>query len=288
MKIEKIKIKNFRSLKNFCIDLEDELSLIVGKNNTGKTSVIEILNKFLNKNSIESEDFNIEYIKELENNLLDEEYEFKNQGIQLKIFIKYNETDNLSNISKFLTTLDINNNYIILDFEYILNEENFSKIKSEFIKLINENSNKDFEYFFKHNYKKYFKIIKRSLEYDMEKEEENEEIYIAIENDKEINNLINMRYISAKRAVDNKETNNTLSVQSASYYEKIKDKPEMEQVIAKFRTELEETDKKFDEEYESIFENVLKKVKEFGGVKKDDLNIKIKSLLQQSKRIIMD
>ena len=121
MKIEKIKIKNFRSLKNFCIDLEDELSLIVGKNNTGKTSVIEILNKFLNKNSIESEDFNIEYIKELENNLLDEEYEFKNQGIQLKIFIKYNETDNLSNISKFLTTLDINNNYIILDFEYILN-----------------------------------------------------------------------------------------------------------------------------------------------------------------------
>lgn len=282
MKIEKIKIKNFRSLKNFCIDLEDELSLIVGKNNTGKTSVIEILNKFLNKNSIESEDFNIEYIKELENNLLDEEYEFKNQGIQLKIFIKYNETDNLSNISKFLTTLDINNNYIILDFEYILNEENFSKIKNEFIKFINENSNKDFEYFFKHNYKKYFEIIKRSLEYDMGKEEENEEIYIAIENDKEINNLINMRYISAKRAVDNKETNNTLSVQSASYYEKIKDKPEMEQVIAKFRTELEETDKKFDEEYESIFENVLKKVKEFGGVKKDDLNIKIKSLLQQS------
>ena len=282
MKIEKIKIKNFRSLKNFCIDLEDELSLIVGKNNTGKTSVIEILNKFLNKNSIESEDFNIEYIKELENNLLDEEYEFKNQGIQLKIFIKYNETDNLSNISKFLTTLDINNNYIILDFEYILNEENFSKIKNEFIKFINENSNKDFEYFFKHNYKKYFEIIKRSLEYDMGKEEENEEIYIAIENDKEINNLINMRYISEKRAVDNKETNNTLSVQSASYYEKIKDKPEMEQVIAKFRTELEETDKKFDEEYESIFENVLKKVKEFGGVKKDDLNIKIKSLLQQS------
>ena len=102
MKIEKIKIKNFRSLKNFCIDLEDELSLIVGKNNTGKTSVIEILNKFLNKNSIESEDFNIEYIKELENNLLDEEYKFKNQGIQLKIFIKYNETDNLSNISKSL------------------------------------------------------------------------------------------------------------------------------------------------------------------------------------------
>lgn len=282
MKIEKIKVKNFRSLKNFSIDLEDVLSLIVGKNNVGKTSVIEILNKFLNKNTIESEDFNIEYIKELESNIKDKEYEFNNQGIKLIIFIRYDEHDNLSNISKFLTTLDIENNYIILDFEYFLNEENFNNLKTDFNKFIEKKSNKDFEYFFKHNYKKYFKTIKRSLEYDIDKNEENEEIYIDIENDKEINKLINMKYISAKRAVDNKDTNNTLSVQSSSYYEKIKEKPEMEESLTEFKDELEKTDEKFDKNYEKIFEGVLKKVKKFGCLKKDDLNIKIKSLLQQS------
>lgn len=282
MKIEKIKVKNFRSLKNFSIDLEDELSLIVGKNNVGKTSVIEILNKFLNKNTIESEDFNIEYIKELENHIKDRNYEFNNQGIKLIIFIRYDENDNLSNISKFLTTLDIENNYIILDFEYFLNEENFNNLKTDFNKFIEKKSNKDFEYFFKHSYKKYFKTMKRSLEYDIEKNEENEEIYINIENDKEINNLINMKYISAKRAVDNKDTNNTLSVQSSSYYEKIKEKPEMEESLTEFKDELEKTDEKFDKNYEKIFEGVLKKVKKFGCLKKDDLNIKIKSLLQQS------
>lgn len=283
MKIEKIKVNNFRSLKNFCMDLEDELSLIVGKNNNGKTSVIEILNKFLNKSStLECDDFNIEYTMDLEKNLKNEEYEFIMQGIKLKIFIRYDENDNLSNVSKFLTTLDVENNYIVLDFEYVLNEDNFQLLKTEYLKFIKENSDKDFEYFFRHNYKKYFKFIKRSLGYDREKNKENEEIYIDLENDKEINNLVNIKYISAKRAVDNKDTNNTLSLQSASYYERIKDKPEMEQSIADFRTELEETDKKFDEKYESIFENVLKKIKEFGGLKKDDLNIKIKSLLQQS------
>lgn len=283
MKIEKIKVNNFRSLKNFCMDLEDELSLIVGKNNTGKTSVIEILNKFLNKSStLECDDFNIEYTMDLEKNLKNEEYEFIMQGIKLKIFIRYDENDNLSNVSKFLTTLDVENNYIVLDFEYVLNEDNFQLLKTEYLKFIKENSDKDFEYFFRHNYKKYFKFIKRSLGYDREKNKENEEIYIDLENDKEINNLVNIKYISAKRAVDNKDTNNTLSLQSASYYERIKDKLEMEQSIADFRTELEETDKKFDEKYESIFENVLKKIKEFGGLKKDDLNIKIKSLLQQS------
>ena len=283
MKIEKIKVNNFRSLKNFCMDLEDELSLIVGKNNTGKTSVIESLNKFLNKSStIECDDFNIEYIMDLEKNLKNEEYEFIMQGIKLKLFIRYDENDNLSNVSKFLTTLDVENNHIVLDFEYVLNEDNFQLLKTEYLKFIKENCDKDFEYFFRHNYKKYFKFIKRSLGYDREKNKENEEIYIDLENDQEINNLVNIKYISAKRAVDNKDTNNTLSLQSASYYEKIKDNPEMEQSIADFRKELEETDKKFDEKYESIFENVLKKVKEFGGLKKDDLNIKIKSLLQQS------
>ena len=35
MKIEKIKVENFRSLKNFKIELEETMSLIVGKNNTG-------------------------------------------------------------------------------------------------------------------------------------------------------------------------------------------------------------------------------------------------------------
>ena len=88
MKIEKIKVENFRSLKNFEIDLEETMSLIVGKNNTGKTSVIEILNKFINKSgSIESDDFNIDYVKELEKNIIDESYEFITQGIKMKIFI---------------------------------------------------------------------------------------------------------------------------------------------------------------------------------------------------------
>ena len=47
MKITKIIINNFRLLKNTEIDLEKELSLIIGKNNCGKTSVLTALAKFL-------------------------------------------------------------------------------------------------------------------------------------------------------------------------------------------------------------------------------------------------
>ena len=49
MKIEKIKIENYRLLKDFSIDIEDELSLVIGKNNKGKTSLLSVLDKFLNQ-----------------------------------------------------------------------------------------------------------------------------------------------------------------------------------------------------------------------------------------------
>ena len=49
MKIKKIEVENFRLLKTFSMDLENELSLVIGKNNTGKTSILSVLDKFINE-----------------------------------------------------------------------------------------------------------------------------------------------------------------------------------------------------------------------------------------------
>ena len=43
MKIKKIEVKNFRLLENIECNLEDDITLIVGKNNTGKTSFFEAI-----------------------------------------------------------------------------------------------------------------------------------------------------------------------------------------------------------------------------------------------------
>ena len=68
MKIYKIQVENFRLLKEFSIDVEDELSLVIGKNNTGKTSILSVLDKFLNhsdRNKFYYDDFNIDYKERL-------------------------------------------------------------------------------------------------------------------------------------------------------------------------------------------------------------------------------
>ncbi len=61
MKIKKIKVNNFRLLENFEVDLEEQLSLVIGKNNTGKTSLLAVLNKFLNEGgkTFTFDDFNV-------------------------------------------------------------------------------------------------------------------------------------------------------------------------------------------------------------------------------------
>lgn len=102
MKIKRIIVKNFRLLKDFSIDLEDELSLIVGKNNVGKTSLLLVLDKFLNGSSIDSSkkikynDLNLDMQKKIEKLLdteLEEENEYKPLSVSLRIIVEYKETD---------------------------------------------------------------------------------------------------------------------------------------------------------------------------------------------------
>ncbi|MBK6989180.1 MAG: AAA family ATPase [Bacteroidetes bacterium] len=43
MRINNISLKNYRLLGDISVNLEDDITLIVGKNNTGKTSLLEVV-----------------------------------------------------------------------------------------------------------------------------------------------------------------------------------------------------------------------------------------------------
>ncbi|WP_280116016.1 AAA family ATPase [Dolosigranulum pigrum] len=65
MFLKKIEVDNFRLLKDFEINLNTNLSMIIGKNNSGKTSVLFALEKILNSKSIVWEDINLDRQKEI-------------------------------------------------------------------------------------------------------------------------------------------------------------------------------------------------------------------------------
>lgn len=51
MKLKSIRIKNFRLLHDIFLQLEDETTVVVGRNNCGKTSLSDIIRKFLSEDS---------------------------------------------------------------------------------------------------------------------------------------------------------------------------------------------------------------------------------------------
>jgi putative ATP-dependent endonuclease of OLD family len=248
MKVAKIKIINYRLLKNFELDLENELSLVIGKNNCGKTSLLSILDKFIGNKSQNFEfsfdDFNIDFKNELKKcveSIEDIETPFPFLGISLKLFITYSDTDNLANVSSIMMDLDPNNKTIVLAFEYSLTEDGFKNLKKEFadftfiqsekekLKIANnpnyvkpENEKpKDLFYFLKVNHSKYFKSFKKTVEFDIATSKENDKIYIDLVKEKvDLKSIINFKFISAKRDVSNKEPDKALSSLSSKIYKK--------------------------------------------------------------------
>lgn len=135
MKVKKIHIENYRMLKRIDIDLEENLSLIIGKNNCGKTSFLSILNKFIGSqsstNNFTYNDFNSDFQDSLFDAINDDQLSWEKlniKGIELYLFIEYDETDNLSNIQPLMLDLDPDNNIVILKFEYTISEQKFIKV----------------------------------------------------------------------------------------------------------------------------------------------------------------
>lgn len=294
MKIYKLKVENFRLLKDFSMDLEDELSLVIGKNNTGKTSILTVLDKFLNeKSKFSYDDLNIEFKNELEGLISSNDVpaDFSPKGIKLKIYIDYNETDDLSNVSRVLMDLDPDNNKIVLGFEYIVYYEEFLKIRSDFaVFSANEKAKniKKKEYkprqlkdFLKQEMDKYFRTHKMSFEYDSTKDEVNQTNFINLDSEGiSVKDIISFKYISARRDVTNKEKENTLSKQTSSLYKKQEESSDKTQATENFKDQLSETDNTLSDIYKDLFKGVIKKVQDFGGVKLNDTDIAIISTLQ--------
>lgn len=316
MKIKSIHIKNYRLLKDFKLDLENELSLVLGKNNSGKTSILSVLDKFINseKSKFTSEDFNLVFKNELKT-LIEDTYqktekEFeklgKDIGIKLRLVIEYFETDDLSNICNVMMNLDPDNNFVVLGFDFVINYDRYKKFRKDYYEFRAKEKSKfnkgkiktdvnpeesesaeeikstyterGFNDFFKKNFTEYFKLFKAPLEWNIIENCIIESTVVGNENFKDI---INFKSIKAKRDVNNKETDKTLSRQTSEIYKKEETSDEQKEKIEKFTDELSSTDNTLTEIYADLFKGVIDDVKKFGGLKEEETNIEIFSTLQQ-------
>ena len=302
MKITKLTVENYRVLQNFELELENELSLVIGKNNTGKTSLLSILEKFIggksSANTFLWDDFSISFQRRLrtfaeQEQISEDEQKLFPDGISLNLYLEYGGVhDNTSNVSNLMMDLDENNNTVIMEFRYSLSFDMLETLKSDYQnhktkknsgrgcqndnqpESVNENSDNnknvnDFYDFMKEEYKKYFKIEKNARAYDLINRCAGS-MRKPLENDRIIDKIICFKSINARRSVSNSETNNTLSHLSSEYYRKIEDKEEPIQAIEDFKALIADTDNKLNLIYQDVFGSIIDKIKTFGGIRDGD------------------
>lgn len=145
MKIKNIEIKNFRLLKDVVLSLEDQTTVIVGRNNSGKTSLTEIFRRLIgDKNpSFSIYDFSISSMEGFKNALHDklegkEDAEIRDKlpFIEIRITIEYPiDAVDLGVLGDFIIDLDGTSNVIVIAIRYSLKD---GKIDALFEGLVDE------------------------------------------------------------------------------------------------------------------------------------------------------
>ena len=276
MEIKKIYIQHYRSLNDFSLELKNDLSLIVGKNNCGKTSVLSVLEKIFNKNSNRNlvwEDINLNHRREIFENIkrvsdIPDSELSSILGMNLQIWIQYSELDSYQNIQGFMMDLNPENNFIILEFSYIIPTQKLREISSLTCDFADDFSK--FESFMKKNLNKFFEIQIYSRGYNPITQAMTEE-KSDLHEMKDVHKIIKVRGISASREVSNKENNHSLSKTSNRFYklnngEEINSKANnlLQSAILKADETLTRA-YSGDDSVEGIFTSVFERVKRFGG-----------------------
>lgn len=117
MKLNRIKIKNFRLLRDVELFLEDQTTVVVGRNNSGKTSLSEVIRRFTSEKSaaFQVQDFSIECYDEFWT-AIKADTEGKDQKevrallpyIELRLYFSYDPAQpQLGPLGEFVVDLDM-------------------------------------------------------------------------------------------------------------------------------------------------------------------------------------
>lgn len=241
------------------------LSLLIGRNNTGKTSFLLLMEKFLKPKDFNYDDFSL-YLRTKINDI-NQDFKVEENSIQMVLDIEYSANDNLKHISNFILDLDESKNVVKLLFECTIN-------KDKLLKDIGANPDID---------KKRF--IRKSLNNYIDRN-----VYAFISDDdlvggnrnklvkkdvRDVLDVINFQVIHAKRDVASSEScNNVLSKLTTQYFNQQSGVATNFEPINKL---LNEMDGKLEDNYEKFFSDFLKNAKDFF---KDLRNLKVLSNLQ--------
>lgn len=279
MYVNKVHVRNFRILSQSSLDFKDNLCLMIGRNNSGKTSFFVLFEKFMDGLSFDFNDFSLckrKSVLEIDDNSIETDF-----SIQLILNIEYTKEDDLSHLSEFIMDLDPGRKDINLLFECCVKKDKLL----EAIGLAKDMSREKF-------IKKYLgEYLDKSIYiFDTLDDLEHENRHRLIRKElKDVKKLIDFEVIHAKRSVSSSEEktgSKVLSGLATSFFNNTNiNVPDKFETINKL---IEQMDAQLDENYETFFDDFLRNAKEFLGL--DGLtivsNLKAHEIVNDSSEVI--
>ncbi len=280
MRIKSIQVQNFRLLRDSKLNLNEKVSWLIGKNNTGKTSFLILLDYFYNKRKFDFNDFSRKLRKQIYN--IDYETDIHQFSIRLLLEIEYGQQDNLRNISEFITDLETENTVVKIAFEAIIDKEKLL----EQTEILGKDEKQKFIC------KRIGEFIKYKVNiYENIDDINSENRYKLVETDIEfVKKLINFQLINAKRDVSSSEefgnSKGVLSSLTTKYFNSQNDLlPEkvnqLNEIILKLDSDL-------DTQYNTFFAPFLKNANDFLNMKeiRVESDLESKSLIANSSKVV--
>ena len=315
MRITHLEINNYRLLSNQTLYLEDDVTLIVGRNNSGKSSLVDLLVDLLEekKTKLSFFDFskssytdfkdaflNYEIYKKSMEDKTDEKDQYTKRinfedslpRIELKLTIEYEKEDIISNgeriksrdnltaLSEFIVDVDTSRNDALISIEYDC--DNKVKFAKNYFESTNGIDDDDLKYkqmlmFLEANITEYYAI--KLYEVDKNKPEYKN----IIEKRHLIDNVVLTKSIVAQRSVDDnsKDNKRALGKGFEQYY---KSTDLGEDTRKDIKEALESASEKLEKEYGNLFKNILAELSDFGAKTPTKIpSITIKSILDPEK-----
>lgn len=296
MKLTKIEIKNFRLLTNVVLDIDNNMTLIVGKNNSGKTSFMNFLS-LINENKIISfNDYPIIYRKELYNSIysyLKSEITFEDMKKVIKtssmtFYVNYKEdvsSDNFGFLSNFIIDIDDNVTDVIIGVKYEFNvsEDNF---KNEFNFNLDDKDvaiNK-IKNILHDMYGSFLKLVVLAIN-------PIDETDFLVKELKDFNNLFKIYRISAERTMGESDTQDNKYSPFSSLLTKLFEEdidnsfPEMKEQIKELQNYVIDKNGAAENKINESLSSILKSAVKFGYPNEERIELKAHSNIQLENQI---
>jgi Predicted ATP-dependent endonuclease of the OLD family len=152
VRLKKITIANYRQFSNAVINFDDELTILAGANNSGKTSIIELFRRLFRDRNFTKEDISAEYYSKLQHDFISDidkiynisldETEFRENikkkfslddknkwtAIKIEIEVQYNKDESISLFSDYLMELGDACTSFFFQFNYEVDMAELNKL----------------------------------------------------------------------------------------------------------------------------------------------------------------